>query len=171
MASSAPYDSREIANLLLDLAEARQQAVTQLLLYKILYFTHGWYLAAYCKPLLAHDFEAWAHGPVIKVVRDEFKGFGDRPIIGRASKLDIYSGQRSVVVPKVSPEDAEFVARIFESYSKYGAWKLSEMTHEQDSPWDKIWNSQKPVGRLALRLRNEDIRAHFDGLSSRISIS
>jgi uncharacterized phage-associated protein len=140
-------------------------------LYKILYFSHGWYLTAYRKPLLAHDFEAWPYGPVIKVVRDEFNKFGDRPITGRASKLDIFSGQRSVVEPNIAPDDAEFILRIFESYSQYGAWKLSEMTHEENSPWDQIWNSQKPVGRLALRLRNDDIQAHFDGLTSRISIS
>lgn len=171
MTISPPYDSRAVANYLLDFAEKRERVMTQLLLYKILYFSHGWYLAAFRKPLLAHDFEAWPHGPVIKVVRDEFRAFEGRPITGRASRLDIFTGQRNVVESNIAPADAEFISRIFESYYQYGAWKLSDMTHEHNSPWDKIWNSQKPVGRLALRLRNDDIQAHFDGLSSRLSIS
>src|SRR5690349_7522631 len=94
MAPTPPYDSRAVANYFLDIADARKRSLTQLLLYKILYFSHGWYLTAFRQPLLAHDFEAWPHGPVIKVVRDEFAKFGDRPITGRARKLDIYSGQR-----------------------------------------------------------------------------
>jgi uncharacterized phage-associated protein len=169
--SHAPYDARAISNLLLDLADSRNVRLTQVSLLKLLYFAHGWYLARTATPLIAQQFEAWEHGPVVKVVRDEFKAFRERPITRRACKLDIYSGQRSEVVPQVSPEDANFVASIFETYHVYDAWQLSDMTHETDSPWDRVWNSSEPIGRLALRLRNEDIKAHFDGLSKRFRLS
>jgi uncharacterized phage-associated protein len=168
--SHAPYDARAVANLLLDLADARNVRLTQVFLLKLLYFAHGWYLARNGTPLIAQEFEAWERGPVVKVVRDEFKSCGKRPITVRACKLDIYSGRRTKVMPDLSPRDADFVASIFEAYRAYDAWQLSDMTHETDSPWDRVWNSSEPIGRLALRLRNEDIKAHFEGLSKRFRL-
>ena len=170
MTAAAPYDSRAVANFLLDLAAQRRLTITQLVLYKILYFAHGWYLTYYDMPLVSHEFEAWQRGPVIKVLRDQFREFGDQPITKRADRLNIFTGECTLVGPTLNTQDAIFVSQIFESYFHYGAWKLSEMTHEAGSPWDQLWNSPNPVGRLALRIKNSDIKAHFDGLGSRISI-
>lgn len=170
MSTRTPYDSRAVANFLLDLASKRNLVVTQLVLYKVLYFAHGWYLSSFDRPLVSHEFEAWQRGPVIKVLRDQFRKFGDQPITTRAEKLDIFTGEYSVVDPILDGDDADFVAQIFESHFHYGAWKLSEMTHESGSPWDRLWNSPKPVGRLALRIKNEEIRAHFAGLGGRLTI-
>jgi uncharacterized phage-associated protein len=91
--STAPYDSRIVANYLLDLASDRKLTLTQLVLYKILYFAHGWYLSSFDKPLLTQEFEAWQLGPVVKVLRDQFEKFGKRPITERAEKLNIYTGE------------------------------------------------------------------------------
>src|SRR5579872_5281695 len=99
MTAQAPYDSRAVANLLLDAADRRRLHLTQLSLYKLLYFSHGWYLADKASPLIIHDFEAWKYGPVVKVLRDEFAKFKDRPITSRAYKLDIYTGHRIPVNP------------------------------------------------------------------------
>jgi uncharacterized phage-associated protein len=156
---------------MLDLASERKLVLTQLLLYKLLYFSHGWYLSAYNKPLILHEFEAWRHGPVIKVLRDQLRDKEDSPIVMKIEKLDIYTGEYTVVEPRIDAKDCKFISSVFDSYYHYGAWKLSEMTHEPDSPWDKLWNSTEPVGRLALRIRNDEIKAHFDGLTQRFSIS
>jgi uncharacterized phage-associated protein len=170
MNSKAPYDSRAVANFLLDLASQRQLVVTQLVLYKVVYFAHGWYLTSFGKPLVSHEFEAWQRGPVIKVLRDQFRKFGDQPITSKAEKLNIFTGETTIVAPDLEQQDAQFIANVFDSYFHYGAWKLSEMTHEKGSPWDRLWNSPNPVGRLALRIKNEEIKAHFDGLGPRLSI-
>jgi uncharacterized phage-associated protein len=168
--STAPYDSRIVANYLLDLASDRKLTLTQLVLYKILYFAHGWYLSSFDKPLLTQEFEAWQLGPVVKVLRDQFEKFGKRPITERAEKLNIYTGEYEPVASVMAPEDKTFVSNIFDSYQHYSAWELSEMTHESGSPWDQLWNSPNPVGRLALRIKNEDIKAHFSGLGRRLNI-
>lgn len=171
MIPGPPYDARAVANVLLDMAEQRKVACTQMLLYKLIYFSHGWYLSLFDQPLIRQDFEAWQRGPVVKVVRDEFRQYKDRPIKNRAHKLDIRTGQRQLVDPAILPEDAEFISHVFSSYYHYGAWNLSEMTHEPGSPWDKLWNSPEPIGRLALRIRNPDIKSHFDRLPDRLTIS
>jgi uncharacterized phage-associated protein len=170
MSSLAPYDATAIANLLLDLADERNLKLTQMSLLKLLYFAHGWYLSSNNKPLLIQEFEAWQYGPVIKVVRDEFKDFESRSITRRATKLNILTNERLIVEPKLSSEDRLFVLSIFDFYQVYDAWQLSEMTHEPESPWDRIWNSESPIGRLALRIENDDIKAHFDGLPNRLGI-
>ena len=93
----APYDSRVVANYLLDLASARKLTLTQLELYKILYFAHGWYLSSFSKPLLSQEFEAWQLGPVVKVLRDQFGKFGAKPITAKAEKLNILTGEFETV--------------------------------------------------------------------------
>src|SRR3984893_16528559 len=123
MISMAPYDSRVVANYLLDLASARNLALTQLMLYKILYFAHGWYLSSFNKPLLLQEFEAWQLGPVVKVLRDQFGKFGGKPITTKAEKLNILTGEYETVGSVMTSQDMEFVANIFDSYHHYGAWK------------------------------------------------
>jgi uncharacterized phage-associated protein len=171
MNPSAPYDARAIANFLLELGDERQLPLTQVTLLKLLYFSHGWYLALRNVPLIVQEFEAWEHGPVVKVVRDAFKGFKKAPITDRAKKLDIKINQSRIIIPDLAGDDSRLIKLIFDAYHVYGAWELSDMTHEPGSPWDEIWNSPEPVGRLALRIKNEDIQAHFDRLPRRFRLS
>jgi uncharacterized phage-associated protein len=171
MNPSAPYDARAIANFLLELGDERQLPLTQVTVLKLLYFSHGWYLAIKRVPLIVQEFEAWQYGPVVKVVRDAFKVFGSSPITARASKVDIRTNQSVTVTPNLAKDDARFVKSIFDAYHVYDAWALSDMTHEPGSPWDEIWNSSEPVGRLALRIKNEDIQSHFVRFPSRFRLS
>lgn len=167
----APYDARAVANFLLDHAEEHGVELTQVSLLKLLYFSHGWFLSVYDRSLISNDFEAWKYGPVVKVVRDAFKAFRGNPIKSRAEKFDVFSGNRALVRPDLEPSDREFIIRVFQSYQNFDAWQLSEMTHEAGSPWDRIWNATSPVGRIGLRIRNDEIKAHFDRLSRRSSVS
>lgn len=171
MALSAPYDARAIANFLLDLAESRGVRLTQMALLKLIYFAHGWYLAIHNKPLSAHTFEAWQHGPVVKVVRDAFGKYRDRPITERACKLVLATGELQPIRGELSHQDEAFVASVFDEYRSFSAWQLSDITHEPESPWDRLWNSEQPVGRLALRIKDEEIRAHFRELPQRFQVS
>jgi uncharacterized phage-associated protein len=165
----APYDARAVANFVLDLAGASGVSLTQMQLLKILYFAHGWFLAGYGKPLVRQDFEAWEYGPVVRVVRDSFKTFGKDAIKGRAEKFDIFTGELTIVEPALNHEDACFVEKIFLAYHVHSAWELSDMTHERGSPWDRLWNSKDPVGRLGLRISEIEIREHFERLPKRFA--
>ena len=163
-----PYDARAVANLFLDLAADRCLPLTQMSILKLIYFAHGWYLATRDRPFISQDFEAWQYGPVVKAVRDEFKCFGERAVTARAQRCDLLSGEWIEVKPLLAADDATFVQRVFEAYHVYDAWQLSALTHEKDSPWDRLWNASEPVGRMALRLRNGDIKEHFERLATRL---
>jgi uncharacterized phage-associated protein len=166
-----PYDARAVANFLLDHAEARGLQLTQMSLLKLIYFCHGWYLSRFGKPLVYNDFEAWELGPVIRIVRECFKSCGDGPIRKRAERLNIHTGEIAVVDPLLADVDADFVRSVFDRYQVYGAWQLSEMTHEVGSPWDRLWNAEGLVIRLGLRIKNEEIKSHFDALARREMLS
>lgn len=167
----APYDGRSVANLILDLGDQHKVIITQLKLLKILYYCNGWYLATQGCRLIKQDFEAWDYGPVIRVVRNAFKEFGKNPITTRAKKLDIYTGNYNTVPQVTNNFDVDFISKVFQEYRHFDAWKLSDMTHERGSPWDRIWNSEIPLGRLALRLSEDDIRAHFANLPEKFVVN
>jgi uncharacterized phage-associated protein len=158
---SPPYDARAVSNYVLALAAERGRPLTQMAILKIIFYAHGWYLATTGKPLFKQPVEAWEFGPVVKVVRDAFKSFGGGPITGRAEKLNLHTGEFEVVGADLSIDDKDFIKIIFDNYSKYTAFELSDMTHQRGSPWDKVWNTEQSVGRLGLRIKNEEIRQYF----------
>ncbi len=152
---AAPYDAREVSNYVLKLAISSQVELTQMSLLKIIFYAHGWYLASKGAPLFRQPVEAWEYGPVVKVVRDAFKEFKKRPINKYAERLDLMSGEFVAVPAQLADEDEEFVASVFATYSKHSAFELSDMTHEAGSPWDKVWNTDKALGRLGLKERED----------------
>lgn len=161
MTQVAPYDAREVSNYIIKLATNSGVRLTQMSLLKIVFYAHGWYLASLGVPLFKQPVEAWEFGPVVKVVRDAFKDFGKKPIDRFAERLDLESGELVPVPHQLAPEDENFVSSIFSLYANKSAFELSDMTHEKDSPWDKVWNSKVAVGRLGLRIKNEEIRDYF----------
>lgn len=156
-----PYDAREVSNFVLKLAKGSGRDLTQMSLLKIIFYAHGWYLASKDRPLFRQPVEAWEHGPVVKVVRDAFKEFGSKPIDRMAERLDLETGELIAVNDSLKEEDQTFVESVFLQYSVHTAFALSDMTHEKGSPWDRVWNSDGPIGRLGLRIKNEEIRGYF----------
>jgi uncharacterized phage-associated protein len=169
--TGAPYDARAIANLVLDIADEMGARITQMQLYKIIYFAHGWYLSSENRPLICQDFQAWSYGPVVKIVRDSFKSFGDSPISGRADKLDIFTGEFVSIDKITNNYDVDFVRKIVDFYHVFDGWQLSDMTHEKGSPWDLVWNSEKPIGNLGLTIEEGSIMKHFTSIPKRFSMN
>ena len=169
--TAAPYDARAVANFVLDEADRLEVKFTQLQLYKIIYFAHGWYLATEGRRLIKQNFQAWNHGPVVRVLRDAFKHFGRSYITDRAERLDIFTGELVAIDQITSFSDREFLSKVVGFYHAFDGWALSEMTHEQDSPWDRVWNSKVPVGNLGLQISDTSIREHFERLSDKFSMN
>src|SRR5688500_4115918 len=88
MISTSMHDVREVANFVLDLAEEKGIALSNMAINKIVYFVHVDYLLAFSQPLVSAKIEAWDHGPVFRELYAEFKAFGDNSISGRAMRLD-----------------------------------------------------------------------------------
>ena len=134
------YDARAVSNFYLERASKAGTALTTMALLKVLYFAHAWYLAKYHKPLIAQPFEAWKHGPVNRVVYDQFKGLGKKPIDRPAVSFDPIHEKYLPTPYSFDTETSKLLENIFDYYIRFDAFELSDLTHEKGGPWDIIWS-------------------------------
>ena len=99
------------------------ELITPLKLQKLVYYAEAWFLANFDQPLTNEDYEAWAHGPVVRSLYAKYRKFG-------WEALPAEKGERP-------PEDvSDFLAAVYEEYGQFSAKKLEKMTHEE-APWVK----------------------------------
>jgi uncharacterized phage-associated protein len=154
-----PFDSRAIANRILDIADRKSKPLTLMQLLKLVYLAHGWWLTfSNGKPLTDTEPQAWQYGPVHPQVYRAFRHYGRSPISGRA--INSVTGR---------PYDAEFggdvdqlLEQVVDSYGSYHAFSLSDMMHRPGTPWT-ITNSQHgdyaPIPSDLIKKHFDDIRA------------
>jgi uncharacterized phage-associated protein len=155
------YDGRALANLLLDQADRQGLRLTNLGVQKVLYNAHGWHLVQFSAPLVAQAFEAWRHGPVLPAVWEAFKQAGDRPIAGRAMRLDPVTREVSIASADFAPHVAGFLSAILRSYGHIDPLVLSRMTHRPGGPWHKVWAAPNGGVTPGMRIADEAIRVDF----------
>ena len=156
------YDARAVANFFLDRGAANGCPVTIMSLLKILYFAHAWHLAKTDQPLVGQPFEAWKHGPVSRVVYEQFKGLGSKPILDRAKVINVETATfEPASYGNIDPTTAKFLEHIFDYYSQYHPYKLSDLTHEEGSPWDSVWTEATRKAVPGMVISNDSIRAWF----------
>jgi uncharacterized phage-associated protein len=135
------HDARAIANFFLDRADAGGMNLSIMTLLKVLYFAHAWHLVKEGKPLIAQPFEACDHGPVNRVVYDQFKSFGKKHISTRAVSLNPKDATFGPTHYSFDANTEKFLSNIFDYYSQFHAYRLSDLTHEKGGPWDVIWSA------------------------------
>ncbi|WP_298938434.1 type II toxin-antitoxin system antitoxin SocA domain-containing protein [uncultured Ruegeria sp.] len=109
------------------------EAITQLKVQKLVYYTEAWHLAYFDRPLLAEDFQAWAHGPVVRALYLKYRNFS-------WDGLPVEKG----AMPSEATQ--ELLEAIYESYGQYSAKKLEEMTHSE-RPWLEARNGLPPEAK------------------------
>ena len=114
---------------------------------KMTYIAHGWYLALKGKPLVVDEIEAWKYGPVIRCLYFEFKKYGN----------DFVPYRPIEETNCIKDEDKVLLDKIIEVYGKYEGIELSELTHQDKTPWDIIWNKS---GEFSV-IPNSIIKEHY----------
>ncbi|WP_250311724.1 Panacea domain-containing protein [Rickettsia endosymbiont of Oedothorax gibbosus] len=117
----------DIANYFLVLVDREAgDAITQLKLYKLIYFAQGINLALFDELLFEEEIEAWTHGPVAPALRSTF-GIFEANIIPtpREIDFDIYSQKQKGLIYKV-----------YSLYGEHTAAYLRNLTHTH-SIWCK----------------------------------
>lgn len=142
------FSADAIANYFLELAQQSGRQVSPMKLQKLMYFAHGFHLSLERegKSLIRENAQAWEYGPVFPSAYHEFKDFGNNPIDRKA--FDVEDGPDGGIVlyePSIADEahgqsaDVEFALavldRIWAVYAPHPAEQLSQMTHEEGSPW------------------------------------
>ena len=156
------YDGRKIANLLLTEFDPKQFDISNLKLNKVLFFVHAYHLVRHSTPLIKNHFEAWDHGPVVRVVYHEFKIFGSKPITDLARHLNYESGEVEIIrFSDVEPTKYAFIKSVAAHYMSFSASQLRDMTHEPGGPWHQVFNSAPENRGIGDRIPNELIGMHF----------
>jgi uncharacterized phage-associated protein len=157
------YDARFVANFFLDEGEKNKTTVSIMTLLKVLYFAHAWHLVKYKRPLVAQPFEAWEHGPVVRVVYEQYKAYGPKPIDKKATLFDPRIGRFVVASHSFSEDTCKFLSDIYRYYSIFHPFKLSDLTHEKGGPWDVVWTKAEKSAVPGMVIPNEVIADWFGG--------
>lgn len=99
--------------------------IDEMKLHKLLYLSQRESLAVKGEPLFSEEFEGWKHGPVCRVIRENFTE----------------DGMNVDDIREISLESAYIVKNILLQYGAYESWKLSELSHREIS-WK---NSRKGI--------------------------
>lgn len=163
-----PAPSPEIANRFIDLASRRRQSLTHMQLQKLVYIAHGWNLALNNRPLTEDDPEAWNYGPVYRDLYLALRRYGSRPIDSLIARDDWSrvpsSAEEEEALGRLSPDEQAVLEKVFDVYGGFEAFQLSALTHQPNTPWDKVFNQS---GHRNGNIRPDLIREHFVGLAQR----
>jgi len=124
-----PVDIFDVANYFISLSQKTEidkgvyEGITHLKLQKLLYFAQAAYLSIYDTELFENEIQAWDFGPVIPVIYQKYKTFGN-------SLLDLPTDYTN----SLSKEITYFLDGIWEMFAKYSAVELINITHEH-KPW------------------------------------
>lgn len=143
------YNAVDIANwFIANVDKESGDVITHLKVQKLLYFAEAWCQALFNKTLFNEEMEAWAHGPVVRAVYEEFSSFGWQPL--EVSK-DLVTFDQDI---------NDLLSDIFTVYGKFSAKSLEHMTHE-DQPWINARNGKSPEERCTDIIPKQEIKTFF----------
>lgn len=115
----------DVANCFLYLDKMNEgEGISNLKLQKLVYYAQGFYSAIYSEPLFNGEIEAWVHGPVVPELYHHYKTCGSASIPLSAS-FD---------PENLGAQEFELIEEVFDIFGQFSAWKLRNMTHEEQ-PW------------------------------------
>lgn len=97
--------------------------ISNLKLQKLLYYAQGLHLAWKGSSLYPERIEAWQHGPVIPDMYYTFKQYQGKPIPIEEART---------ATPIQDKEIKDFLNEVYDVFGQYSAWKLRNMTHDED---------------------------------------
>ena len=137
------YSAVEIAKFIISYCMDMGTPISNLQLQKILYFLQVFYMRKGF-PLFEEEIYAWQHGPVIPEVYYMFSGYGASRIQNRYA-IELDPATEAAILP------------IIEKLRVLDAWTLVRMTHEENYPWDMVYNKGvDPTGVIDKRLLSRD---------------
>ena len=132
-----PHDATAVANRLIRLADDEGNELTALQLNKLAYFCQAWMLGLYERPLIEQPILALATGPIILDIYRSFRKHHGDPV-------RVKPGVRKADFDHM---EEDLVQQVYSKYGHLSGIRLSELSHEEDTPWDKVWrqNGQRSI--------------------------
>lgn len=158
---NTPYDCRTVANAFLYIASEEDRSLTNMHLQKLIYFAHGYYMAIMNEPLIEETIEAWKHGPVIRGLYHDLKGYGGDAIDSYFKSIST-SGAPTIRI--VNESDLQFLRSVYDALREYGARELSQLTHAADSPWRAVYDGRNTSKSESPEIGRDEITSYFQKL-------
>lgn len=111
-----------------------EECITNLKLQKVLYYVQGIGLGRHNTKIIAEDFYAWEHGPVITHLYHKYKSSGAGALV-----VDPAADLTMVKNSKIA---TDILTETMNTYGKYSAWVLRNKTH-CEPPWTETVQGQK----------------------------
>ena len=151
-----PFTPLAVANGFLE-RHAHPRGIEHMKLQKLVYFTHGWWLAINPSSLLTERPQVWRHGPVFKTLYHTLKDFGHHPIphpqlAYPTADLEMI-GDNNLV-----PSYVDFV---WDRYGHLTGFALSSMTHQAGTAWNRLASEYDFQVPAELEIPDEYIREEF----------
>ncbi|MBX2834978.1 MAG: DUF4065 domain-containing protein [Micavibrio sp.] len=124
-------DAIAVANYFVQKGMDESIPISPMKVQKLVYIAHGWHLALLDEPLIEDKVGAWPFGPVIGSIYKAFSTYAKNYIQTLAQ-----SNGQDISLNNVSTETTNLLDEVWDGYKKFSATKLSNMTHENNSPWD-----------------------------------
>lgn len=120
----------DVANFFIEVSPAFDDNMTQMKLYKMLYYAQGWSLVKLGRPLFDDEIQAWDYGPVPQRARGKYARYS------RDTITQVDPGYNPDVF---TDEEESLLFDVARKYGKYTAPALSTMTHVPGGPWDRAY--------------------------------
>ena len=160
--------SPEIANRFLVLSQKMGgKPLTHMQLQKLVYIAHGWSLALTGAPLTSDDPEAWDYGPVYRALYEALRKYRKSPVTRKIKRGDweLFPDDFDEEPEGDITRDQEAVIKkVYDTYGGFPAFRLSALTHQPNTPWDKIFNQE---GLYNGSISSELIKEHFIDLATK----
>ncbi|EHK2406173.1 DUF4065 domain-containing protein [Clostridium perfringens] len=145
------YDVIDIANYIVNVSIEKNEAITNLKLQKILYYTEAAFLVEANKTCFYEDFEHWRHGPVIPEVYSKFRKYLNSKITDKQP------------ITKIDDSDKIIINKVIDSNIGIDAWELVKRTHNE-KPW-KETDTNEIISKISIKkfFNNEENRNRIYG--------
>lgn len=136
------YSATVVANNVLSRAFLEGTYISPMKLQKVLYFVASEFQKKTGRRLFNEFFETWNYGPVLRSVYEEFRPYNKRSI-GEYSKDS--KGQSLIVNETTDILLKGVLDEVWAKTRDMGAVALSDITHTENSAWDKAFQAESPV--------------------------
>jgi uncharacterized phage-associated protein len=135
---------------------------SQLKLQKLVYYSEGWHLAYFERPLIEENFEAWVHGPVVRSLWDYYKnkrGYFDdlRLKPGSSDKI------RNYFTKLLRSEQLELISDVLKEYGDKSAYHLESLSHAE-MPWREARNGRAQSEHSEAIISRETMKKYYQSL-------
>lgn len=148
------YSAIDVAYKLLQLAKEKDLQLSNLQLQKLVYIAHGYMLGWKSTPLVNDEIQAWKYGPVIHSIYNQFKENG-------ANKVPTEGIDNVTIDADFTADEIICLNGVLDLYANRTPESLITTTHQENTPWDEVWNKSGGKSSYFAKIPNELIKNHY----------